>query len=326
MKTRQIKTLCVAAAIAIAQFGARDIYQFLHAGSATTSSSVREKVSLALGAVHVRLPVRPLLVGYADVRRGYQELNWTGQLPQVVTPPLPPLAQEPPAVSALINVLMVRVDTDDPRASLASISYRALAKFPPRMADAGQDLCAGDRLLAPHDWAKVARITLDGIEFEFDDDRKAEVVPAAFETGSSMSVIHISGPERATPAQAIRGQGETVELRANTFRVGRQDRKQLTTQYPEILSHDIRHRRHFNTATRQYDGIEVQSVVPGSFAERHGASAGDIIRSINGHPVSSVAEAVAFVRHHEQDRPTWEIEVENQGKTRTVTYELPAND
>ena len=50
---------------------------------------------------------------------------------------------------------------------------------------------------------------------------------------------------------------------------------------------------------------------------------GDIIRSINGHPVSSVAEIVSFVREHENEYTTWEVEIENQGKIRTVTYESP---
>ena len=88
----------------------------------------------------------------------------------------------------------------------------------------------------------------------------------------------------------------------------------------------MRHRRHRDPKTGKFDGIEIQSVVSGSAAARHGAQEGDVIRSINGHPVTSVSEAITFVKNHEGEYSTWEVIVSNRGVERTVTYYSPSDD
>jgi C-terminal processing protease CtpA/Prc len=65
-------------------------------------------------------------------------------------------------------------------------------------------------------------------------------------------------------------------------------------------------------------------VAVGSIAERHGAQEGDVIKSINGHPVTSVQEAITFAKNHANEYTVWKIVVENKGKSRTVIYESPS--
>jgi S1-C subfamily serine protease len=60
-------------------------------------------------------------------------------------------------------------------------------------------------------------------------------------------------------------------------------------------------------------------------AERHGAQAGDVIKSINGHTVNSTQEAITYVKTNSNKYTTWEVVIENKGKTRTVTYQSPNN-
>ena len=58
----------------------------------------------------------------------------------------------------------------------------------------------------------------------------------------------------------------------------------------------------------------------------HGGQDGDIIKSINGHPVTSTAEAITYVKNNEDKYNVWEVVVENKGKSRTVTYESPQDE
>jgi hypothetical protein len=48
-----------------------------------------------------------------------------------------------------------------------------------------------------------------------------------------------------------------------------------------------------------------------------------VIKSINGHAVSSAQEAIHFAKTNADRYNTWEVEVENMGRTRTITYESP---
>jgi C-terminal processing protease CtpA/Prc len=115
--------------------------------------------------------------------------------------------------------------------------------------------------------------------------------------------------------------GKTAQLGANRFRLGTEDVKEFGDRYTEILGREVETSRHQDPRTGKYDGIEIKSVKEGSIAARHGAQEGDVIKSINGHPVNSTQEAINFVKVNSNNYTTWEIVVENHGKTRTVTYE-----
>ncbi len=332
MHVRHIKILCTLASTALSLFGIRDVHGYFQAQEVDLHGPIAERVAAALANVKRVPPERKSLVSYEEVQRGWHGMNWTGYQPPAPIAVLDEDVAEPRvAVSELISVLMIQVDTDDAKQSSASISYRSAARVVPLGDAVGQDLRVDDTLLAPHESAKVVSITLEGIEFEFtDSDRENEIVAPSHVLVAGDRIIPVmNGELPSAPAQANRfgkRRGETVELTTGAFRIGKEDQANLAANYPTLLSQEVRHRRHFNSKTRRYDGIEIQSVTPGGFASRHGAQAGDVIRSINGHPVTSVAEAVAYVREHDHEFDTWEVEVENQGKTRTVVYESPSAD
>ncbi len=339
MKIGQIKLLCYAVALVLVGLGAKDVLAYVEAKGVNLHEKVAAEVEAALSKVDRKPAERTGIVSYDEVKRGFHKFNWTGEPPPAVVkgPGTGEIVKPKHApVSDLILVLMVRFDTDDADQSSASIIYKTAAKMPTAAASAGQDLKKGDTLLPPHDWAKVAKITPKGVEFEFEEEGRANETIAPPNTAESeIAFVGPDGVVRApTPNSIIRQstgnvrkfRPQTYERRPGEFRIGFEDQKEIGDNYPTILSQEIRHRRHRNPKTGQYDGIEIQSVTAGSFASRHGAQAGDIIRSINGHPVTSVAEAVSFVREHEGEYTTWEVEVENQGKIRTVTYESPPDN
>jgi len=334
MKIGQIKLLCYVVALVLVGLGAKDVYAYIQARNGTPlREKVEEDVRVALERVERITRERTGIVSYDDVKRGFHSFNWTGEAPpEVVEPVAGEVAEKPKVpVSDLIVVLMLRIDTDDAEQSVASITYATAAMMVSEVVVAGQDLRKGDTLLDPYTWAKVSKVSLAGVEFEFDEEgRENEVVAPDNDIESEIYFTDAEGVIRPNvvnsnivrrPGLAQRFREQTYERRPGEFRIGFEDQKDIAVNYPTILSTDIRHRRHRHPKTGRFDGIEIQSVAPGSFASRHGAQAGDIIRSINKHAVSSVAEITSFVREHENEYTVWEVEIENQGKIRTMTYE-----
>ena len=57
----------------------------------------------------------------------------------------------------------------------------------------------------------------------------------------------------------------------NCYMLGTDDVAYANDNFAQILAEDVRTARHQDKRTGKYDGVEVKSVTPGSFAERHGA-------------------------------------------------------
>ena len=78
------------------------------------------------------------------------------------------------------------------------------------------------------------------------------------------------------------------------------------------------------TKTRFVDGkrsgVELTEVREGSIASRHGAQSGDVVISINGTPVNSQQEAIAFAKNNSERYSVWEVEVLRLGRIETIIY------
>ena len=70
-------------------------------------------------------------------------------------------------------------------------------------------------------------------------------------------------------------------------------------------------------------GVELTEVREGSIVARHGGQSGDVIISINGTPVSSQQEAIAFAKSNAERYSVWEVEVLRFGRVETVVYHSP---
>jgi hypothetical protein len=279
----------------------------------------------------VRLPAAKNddILSYDLARRVVALLDWTGA-PKVVPPPpdREHPTPEPLAVERLVIVLGVKQDLADPANSQVALKYRPEARVIDR-AIAGFSLRAeGDRLAPPNEGVKIASITAERIVFTFDDVERPpeEIRPAEFDCKSTIVIVGPDGVVQA-PSSAkaasnadARRSGRTIQLGANRFRLGADDVEELAVRYAEILG-DVGTARHRDPRTGRYDGIEIKSVAPGSIAARHGARTGDVIKSINGHAVTSNQEAIHFIKVSSGACTTWEIVIENHGKTRTITFE-----
>jgi len=187
----------------------------------------------------------------------------------------------------------------------------------------------GDRLDGAHSDIVVHAIRGVEVEFAFDDAARPHevLVPEEF---AGRAVIGMANgqpvPEEqpfAFPkAASSRPTVKTQLIGTLQYRVGTEDADYLAVNYDQVLS-EVRTRRWRDPTTGKFAGVQLSDVSTGSFAARHGAMEGDIIKSINGHPVTSQNEAVSFCKTNAELYDKWEIEVENQGRTRIVTYYPP---
>lgn len=272
------------------------------------------------------------------VKRLFHEMSWSGEEPKA--PVVPVETEERPTVvtvrpiADLLEVVYVRAAAFDPTLSQALVSYKDSGLARTAGDDNGMgELYVEDRLASPHDYAFVQDILPEGILFGFDDeDREAELVaPPVIEDGIR---IVKAGPDGAIlPVDAPRigvlpdappyRPAETVAVGRNEYLIGTDDAREAGENYAALIA-QVRHRRYRDPSTGQYSGIQIQDVPPGSFAAKHGLKSGDVIKSINGTPVSSSQEAIQFAKNNADTYSVWEIVIENKGAERTVTYEVPS--
>ena len=126
-------------------------------------------------------------------------------------------------------------------------------------------------------------------------------------------------------SQAPYNPKRTMEIRKNEFQIGTETLAELDRDYTRILSQDLRYRTYRNPRTGNVEGIQITDVRPGSLPAQHGVSKGEVLISINGHPVKGVNDAVAYVKAHADTTDTWEAVFLKQGREITRTYRSPRN-
>lgn len=282
--------------------------------------------------------VRRLFHGTCEACKGdpkCHHLNWTGRVEappaEVVETQAAPVEAPRVAIRDLVRILMLRVDLAEPTNSDVFLRYKQGAGVNTPAGVPGFLLRVDDHLAAPHDKVRVTAITADGVTFTYEGEggESETLKPDELPTKSGIVVVGPDGNvhvrDRLIPtgdAPKFRP-GETQRLGENTWVIGDKDLAEFNERYQEILGKEVRTVRHQDPATGKYDGVEIKEVANGSIAERHGAQPGDVIKSINGSPVTSVQEAITFVKNNAGKYTVWKLIVENKGKSRTVIYESP---
>jgi hypothetical protein len=279
------------------------------------------------------------LVDYAQVRASMIDYAWNAPPPAKVEPRAAEVAEVLPtaqSVDKLVKVLGYSVDAAIPENSKAILKYLPESKVrPPREAQGrvvkeGTLKLVGQRLDDPIDHLRIVSITEAGVEFGFDDPGRATetLLPADFDLSTRMEYVDLA--ELRSPPAAIQipvretgAPTTTVQIGQGRFRIGTEDAAVIAEDYARILSEEVRTRRHKDPTTGRYDGLEITSVAPGSIVARHGAQSGDVIKSINGHEVTSQSEAITFVKANAEMYDKWEVVVSNKGQERTVTFYPP---
>lgn len=292
------------------------------------------------------------VVPYSDIKRLFhttcsecktnpncRHLNWTGKEKEKPKPEDlgGPVAPPKTKVDELLSVLMIKADMSDRKNSSIFFKYKnkatnvGLTNSGPA---GGFLLHEGEHLGAPYDKIRLDEITGNGVWFAFEgEERERErLAPGTLDMKTTIVQVGPGGvllPKLGVgiprASQTNFSSAHTFKAGPNTFFIGTEDAKRFGDDYQRILSSDVRTARHQDPKTGKYDGIEVTGVTAGSIAAQHGAQEGDVIKSINGTPVSSVQEAIHFVKTHSNQYTTWEVVVESKGQTKTMVYHSPSN-
>jgi membrane-associated protease RseP (regulator of RpoE activity) len=340
MNVGRIKLACWVGVLGLCGYLAWDVYHFITVVTPENQAQISEETQLE----YLKVPLPPEEarggVPYTSVKRSYTDLNWSGSPPvpeHVPETPLPTVVVQTP-MAELLTVLMIQYDGEDADQSLAPVTLRYGA-------NENLVLRKDDRLPGKHQYARVSMIQPGFVEFSFDaqegqEPRQPErVPPPPFKgEGRGFGIVKIS--DSGVPIEPPRDSlitmsadrnrfnyETTTEVRTNQFQVGYKDAATFNENWSNILSGEVRTRQHRDPRTGRYAGIQVTDIAPGSIVSRHGLQAGDIVKSINGDPVTSTQEAISYVKTNAETTRNWEVVVERQGRdvTLTYTYDPPSN-
>jgi hypothetical protein len=285
-------------------------------------------------------PVKEDIVVYDRVLSAFHKLDWTGKPPPVVAAqnnagggPVQPVGVQ---LRDVLRVLYVQVDGRRPEHSLAYVHYlKDVNRGGRSIKNDGETLRPGDRLAKPYDGFEIVAIDAEGVRFADHGADGAEQRVDVVMFADRVIVDVGSGGERLPPqVSLISDLGAAPPWRpeitqligTNRYRIGTESAREFEQNYSQILANEVRYERHRDPRTGKYDGIEVREVAAGSIAAHHGLEAGDVVKSINGTPVTSTSEAIEYVKLNADTTSVWEVVIENKGHERTVIYESPPQE
>jgi len=278
------------------------------------------------------------IVPYPQVRDAVITLDWSGRPRAEAQAVMPEPEQAAPLVipvAELVKVMFVSFDAEAPDESLCVLKYTPAAQVssPPTSSGVLQGWIKrpGDALDTPLGHVKVYAVRPDGVEFAFDDAQREHetVAPNEYDL---RGVVRLSSEDElvlrqtsiAVPRVVVgEALARTTQLDQGIYQVGWEDAQYIADNYAEILSTEVRTVDHRDPRTGRRDGVQVLDVQSGSVADTHGLSTGDVVKSINGHPVTSKQEAITFVKNNKDLYDKWEVVVESKGRLKTLVYYSP---
>jgi hypothetical protein len=281
-----------------------------------------------------------VVLPYQDVEASIINLNWTGKpAPKVVVTETVPTQVDVPKddVRQLVTVMMISFDAEAPDESRCVLKYTPKARVtstPPRGANGnvqGWVKGVGDRLEAPIEHIRIEAMQPDGVVFAFDDEERPHelVGPREIELKglsrlSDESELVLLRSDISIQRRGFDGPApvRTELVGEGIYRIGFEDAREFEANYADILAREVAWQPHRDARGRP-DGIQITQVQSDSMAYQHGVATGDVIKSINGHPVTSPQEAIAFVKNNQANTKKWEVEVESKGRLKTLVYYSP---
>ena len=327
MNVPTIKTLAYLSSFACVSAMAYSGYDYLENDRGVTHFDAERAGTVLNGVRPPKAPVPAALDYKSDIEAAVVLFDWTGK------PPPPPevvnAAEEVDApapvvpVEDVLEVIMVAAESRNPGDSFCSLRFVDSAISPRE-----QLFTVGAPLSAPNEHISVLNILPDGVEFSFEDEQRPSEVVALSLRSQAGDLIKRLGPGDKLVRRTLVGSGSTkvadastpllTERRNGQYYIGSDDAKQFADSYQQILSSDVK------TKTRYVDGkrsgVELTEVREGSIAARHGAQSGDVVISINGNPVNSQQEAIAFAKNNSERYTVWEVEVLRLGRVETIIY------
>jgi hypothetical protein len=312
-------------------------YDFLFRKQAILAQDIPEKdLTEVLDGVKRPAEQKTDVVAYDAIKHVFHEHDWTGK--ERAKPVAQTEGEKPPpvtkvAVSQLLKVLAIKVDTARPERSVAYVKF-VDSKLMVHTGEGDSILRPDERLFTPYQDIRVDSITGYGVVFAFDDPgREKETVETTPYTSSQRGDLGIVmvGPEGAISPQlqqqitvadtvAPWRPEQLTQLRKNEWQVGTGTLEELTAITPASCR--------VTSSTRPTEPCKPprasrSRVAPDSIPAQAGLTEGEVLKSINGHKVTSVNDAISFVKANSNSTESWTAVFEKQGREVTRTYHSP---
>lgn len=337
MNISTAKSLIWIASLGVSGYLGYYVFDFYKARDVLAQPVPQKEILAVLDAVTKPEVQRTDGVSYETVTHVFHEMDWTGKPP----PPKPitpgPKDTAPPviAVSSILKVLAISVNTFEPGKSLAIVRFVDASIVGPNPSREDTTLRPGETLPGKYKNVRVDAITDEGVVFAFDDEARARetLTPPEYQSNRDLSIVMVGEggaivPQRSSLIRNVENArpftpGETVLIRKNEYQVGTKALENLDQDYATILSRDLRYSAYRNPRTGTVEGIKVNYVAPNSLPAQHGLQEGEVLKSINGHAVTSVNDAVAYVKASAGTTDTWVAVFVHQGREFTRIYHSP---
>ncbi len=340
MSPRRIKTLTWFSALLVGGTLVWTVIVFLRRRGDLERPVSQQELERVVKGVEEPEPPKDDRVQVKALNRVFHSMNWTGKEDPKPVGPGPDegkVVQALVSMASLLHVLVLQIDTTDPKAGIAYVSYTPESKLQKPDADPEERLLRiGERLGPPHQYALVDGISVDGVRFVFDDPvREPETVHPAKPPEDRVTIVVVDQAilpgtsERlivANPNPKTYLPKNTEAIGRNEYQLGTETLKEVDRDYSRILAQDVSYKPARDPKTGQVKGLLITRVAPNSIVSQHGVTEGEIVKSINGHPVTSVAEAVSYVKQEADSTNTWVVEFEKQGRTFSRTYKSPPKE
>jgi hypothetical protein len=322
--------------VAVAGFLVYYVVDFLQNKQELAKEVSDAEVDAVLDSVKKPPVEKTEVVEYSAIQRVFHDHDWTGKPPvkPVAQGPAAPTAPPKVAVASLLKVLAIKVDTSKPEKSVAYVKFTE-PKLAVHTDKEDPILRPDERLFAPYQDVRVEAITAEGVVFAFDDAaREKETVATSSALRADLGIVMV-GPEgailpqlqrqveRASPDLPPWRPEQLTQLRKNEYLIRTGTLEELDRDYSRILSRDISYSTYKNPRTGATEGLKINKVTPNSIPAQAGLTEGEILKSINGHRVTSVNDAIAFVKANADSTDTWTAVFEKQGREFTRTYRSP---
>lgn len=339
MNIQRWKGMVWLGSLAVGGFLVFYVYDFLRKKEALAEEIPDEVLVAVLDGVKKPEEHKSDVVDLDAMKRVFFTHDWTGkekEKPVAAAQGGGPVVVPKVAVGSLLKVLAIKVDTSRPERSVAYVKF-VDPKLAVHVEKEDVILRPEERLFTPYQDVRVKAITGSGVVFAFDDETRGEetVTTSPYLAMRGELGIVVVGPEGAILPQVQKqidaaspelppwNPEQLTQIRKNEFQVGTLTLEELDRDYSRILSRDIEYSTWKNPRTGASEGIKINRVAPGSIPAQAGLTEGEVLKSINGHKVTSVNDAIAYVKANADGTSEWTAIFEKQGREFTRTYRSP---
>lgn len=345
MNVRQIKSLSWLGALGLGGLLGWTLFGFIQEKDTLAKGVSQEEQLALLEAVKPPPPPKREAVSYEVVKMAFQKMNWAGT-PPVIEEEGPDITEgttEPEyrPMAELLQVQYLQVDRTGDR-SLAWVKFLDADLIAAASKAEDRILTIGESLASPWESISVKAISPGGVTFTFagqeggggdgGEARPDETLAASSFERSTSGIVKVGengvlSPNRGESIGRIDPTDFNPRVLTATgsgeYAMGWDTAAEIEQNYTQILTSDLSYQSYRDPRTRKISGIEVTRVANGSIPAQAGLQEGEILKSINGHAVTSVSDAVNFVKQNADSTDIWVAVFERRGREFTRTYTSP---